>query len=361
MSGVRERLRAGDEDGFTLVETMVALGIAASVLLALLASTLFAVRATVTARQNQEAGNYLNQAIELTRSLDYGAITMRTGDLAGDPNIITTGAVPRYDVGTGAEVLDVRDVGAVFPHVETKDTDNGRFIVRRYITVPDGATVDTTGTPVVRRLTVEVSWTNGGTTRTRRAGTLITKTRTGLPLPYFTWAYNGPAPVVDDKPTWVKNPGSAVDYGLVLNNQGARDSWQLAATTAGWSYYEDLDQDGIWSGDTITEPLLTGALTGPIEAGAAPFYVVAHRDIGDTESGTSTTDFTATSVAQPSASPKAVSTRLSVQNGELVPPSPTGSPSPAPSPTSSGRGLYIRHRRGDRQRRPPGRQRAEGL
>ncbi len=196
-------------------------------------------------------------------------------------------------------------------------------------------------------MTAVVSWQTGTTPHTRRSSTgSITDTRRGLPLPNFTFTYAGPATVVAGVPTEVKNPGNDLSYGFVLNNLGARDAWTITASTTGWGFYLDVDKDGLWSEDPLTEPALTGSSTGLIEPGSAPLHLVAYRVIGPAESGTSTTLFTATSEAVPTVS-KSVTTRLTVQSGAITapvpsaaasPPAPEGTctPAAAPSVTASG-------------------------
>lgn len=331
LSRLRRRVRG--EDGLSLVETVVAIGLLSVVMMALLASSVYAVRATVDGRQNQQAGDYLNEAVEAVRSLDYGAVVMRTADLAGDPQLVTTGGVTRFDPGTGPEPVDASDVGAVTPHVEARNTDNGVYTVRRYVTVPAGTATNAQGIPAVRRLTVQVSWETRSGTRRRTVSTLVTNTRRGLPLPYFRLAYNGPASVVAGVPTQYRNPATDVDFGFALTNLGARDAWTISASTSGWSYYVDTDKDGLWSGDIATEPALSGASTGLIEAGSQAFYLVARRSVGGSESGTTQTTFTATSEAIPTAPTKSIVTALVVVDGVVVGPTPTTSASPSASPS----------------------------
>ena len=330
MRSWRDRLtRPAGEEGFTLLETVVALGIAATALLGLLGSSIFALQATVGARQNQQAGDYLNRAVEQVRSLDYGGVAMVTSDLTGDPRVTLSGGVYRYDAGAGAEVVDARSAGAITPHLAESATPNGVYTVRRYITIPTGTTVNAQGIPALRRLTVEVSWRHSGRERTRRSSTILTDTRRGLPLPNYTWTAHG-SPVAQGK-----NPGNDLSYGFALTNLGARDSWLIAATTAGWTYYVDTDRDGTWSEDA-SEPPLASATTALIEPGQAlPFYVVAHRVIGGGENGTTTTVFSARSVSQPSVAAKTVATTLAVSAGAVTPPSASPTPGPSVSPSAA--------------------------
>lgn len=328
----RRRARMRRDEGFSLIEVVVALGLMAVILLALLSSSVFAVQATVDARKNQQAADYLNQAIETARGLDYADAVLLTSQVTGDPAVVTTAGVARFDPGSGPEPIASSTTGTVRPQRETMATANGTFTVKRYVTVPAGTPTTAQGLPAVRRMTAVVSWETRTGTKTRQSSTLMTSTRRGLPLPNFTWRYNGPATVVANVPTWTKNPGNDVSYGLVLNNLGARDGWTVTASTSGWSYYVDTDKDGLWSGDPLTEPALTVASTGLIEPGSLPYYLVAHRTIGLGESGTTQTVFTATSEAITTVA-KTVTTSLTVQSGAVV--MPTSSPAPTPTASST--------------------------
>lgn len=335
------RLHADDE-GFSLAEVLVAMLIVVTGLLGLLGSTIYSVKATVAGRHNQQAADYVNEALEEVRSLEYAAVTMKDGtpQLAADPAITGTGANRKVDVGggIGLEPLDIRTVGAIAPHVQQVTENNGTYTVRRYVTIPSGTTVNAQGEPAVRRLTVVVNWRDGGVERTRRASTLLTSTRRGLPLPNWTWKYNGPATVVAGVPTQTVAPGADVSFGFVLRNLGARDSWALTATT-GWTWYRDSDQDGLWDGDPVAEPALSPVSTGLMESGALS-YVVAHR-VAPTTEGTTDLPFASASEAQPTFPAKSTTGRLVVTSGVASPPppvTPTTPTTPAncnPGPSTS--------------------------
>lgn len=326
--------RASDDEGLGLIEAIVSLTIASMVLLALLSSSVFALRATVDARKNQQATDYLNEAIESGRSLDYGALDMNVDDLPTAPQLDSAGGSYSFDPGTGSEPVSASNGGQITPPEQTLTTDNGDYVLRRWVTVPVTATFDAGGFPSVKRLTVEIEWVTKGETHTRRSTTLVTRTRRGLPLPNYTFTYNGPAPVVSNEPHWTLNPGGDVSIGLVVTNLGARDSWTIAADTAGWSFYVDADRDGVWSGDTTTEPLVNPANTGLIEPSSEPVYLVAHRTTSSNDSKTTyTTTFSATSDAQPTYPAKTVVGHYTLQDGIVTPPTPT--PTPTTTPTST--------------------------
>lgn len=323
-----------DDEGFSLAEVLVALMIVATGLLGLLSSTLYSVKATVAGRHNQQAADYVNQAIEEVRSVEYSAVTMKDGtpELAADTRITGTGANRQVDVGggIGPEKLDIRPVGAVDPHVETVTENNGTYTVSRYVTIPAGTAFNAQGEPAVRRVTVIVEWRDGEVERSRTAATLLTSTRRGLPLPNWTFAYNGPATVVGTTPTQTVAPGADVSFGFVVRNLGARDGWSLSAPS-GWSWYLDSDQDGLWSEDTATEPLLTPASTGLLEPGELA-HVVAYR-VAPSTTGTTDLTFTSASEGQPTYPGKNGAGRL-VVTSTVTPPTPSPTPS-SPAPPST--------------------------
>ena len=111
--------------------------------------------------------------------------------------------------------------------------------MRRYVTRPAVATTTSSGLPTVRRLTVVVSWTQRQLVKTRTFSTLLTSTRRGLPLPNYRFDYNGAGSKSVTRWRIERAPGAQADFGLRLSNLGARDAWEITATTSGWAYYVD--------------------------------------------------------------------------------------------------------------------------
>ena len=69
------------DDGFSLVETVVALVIAGIAFSALGMTLISGVGASLFAQQNQQAGDLLNQTVEQVRAMSYSSVAMRDGDL----------------------------------------------------------------------------------------------------------------------------------------------------------------------------------------------------------------------------------------------------------------------------------------
>lgn len=281
--------RIRGDDGFTLVESVVALAIAAAVLAALAAATLLATRASISARAAQQAGNLLNERVEQVRSMDYAAVTMVQSDLAGDARI--TGSGP-YTFADNGETVVFDTVGAVSPHMETVQRNDVDYSISRYVT--DAS--DASGTN--KRVTIVVDWTMFGQNKSRRVSTLLVDSRRGLPLPRFTFALSG----VTSSPQTV-GAGLPVTWGLWVQNLGARDAWNITSDDGkAWNYYLDSNSNGIHEATETTE---LGDMdgngakdTGNLETNG-PLYFFAVRTPASGEPTTQTVTFSASSIAQP--------------------------------------------------------------
>ena len=160
-----------DQDGFTIVESMIALGLIFSVLIALLAALSTGVRGVVTGRQRSIATSIANEVVETARSRSYTEVGH---DLDSDPTLASDpaiqGSVPNLvytdlSAGPGEPLAgSIVDAGAgaggttnpLFP-----------FSPHRWQTVQEGTTytasvyvtlvTPSSGDPY-RRLTVLVTW-----------------------------------------------------------------------------------------------------------------------------------------------------------------------------------------------------------
>jgi type II secretory pathway pseudopilin PulG len=151
-----------DQSGFTVVETMVALGVilAAVMSLAFTASAGFSKLAL--ARQRQDAAGLANQAMEQARALPFDTIKKGLGntDLSGrgDPNITISGPDYLY----GAEKIPHGDNSSVVPLVPHRSTATlgtaTSYTVATYVTYYNNVT-----TSNIFRVTVAVSWNAKGT------------------------------------------------------------------------------------------------------------------------------------------------------------------------------------------------------
>src|SRR5439155_21438600 len=100
------RVRRADDDGFSLIEQVVALLVAAIVFLAVAVMAIAGMKASVNSRLNQQAIDILNRSIEQARAMTYAQLTMVSTDLStGDTSI--TGTPKVWTVpGVGQEAVD---------------------------------------------------------------------------------------------------------------------------------------------------------------------------------------------------------------------------------------------------------------
>ena len=314
LRAVMHRVRRSD-DGFSLIEQVVALLVAAVVFLAVAAMAISGMKASVESRLNQQAIDIINRSIEQARAMTYAQLTMVSTDITSDSSIAGTPSKKWTVPGVGPEVVDYHTTGSVSPHVSsvTTNVNHATYTVKRYVTIPSTATYDTSGFPSVKRFTAVVSWKLYGQTKTRYDSTLVTDTVRGLPLPNYTFRSVGMTSAA-------VNAGVVIDFGMAVHNLGARDAFDVTisssnpALTTGWTLYKD---DGSGTGcatqatasDGIRECGENNLLTdtsgnGKVDTGQVDpnknFYWVAERT--STASDTGTVTFTTTSVAQPSAS-----------------------------------------------------------
>jgi len=335
--------RLQGDDGFSLVEAIVALLIASAMFTALAFSLVGGAQSALLSQQNQQAGDVLNKAVEQARSLEYDALVMRptdlnTGEATRSPAI---GSCLCYNPtndstsGVGVEPLAPTDAnGALSPHVTTVAQNGGTFKVRRYVTVP----ADTAG--AYKRLTVVVSWSSLGRNRTRTYSTVIAPTKRGLPLPDYKFTNSGPL-------GQCRNPGSSVVYGFTLRNNGARDAWALSASpnsNPAWTFYDDTDASGTYSAaDQQVAVTGTGAPSTGLMEPTSTKLLFASTTLPDAATRpapyTLSTTFRATSVAQPTYFQDLLSTTTvqAAACGAVPAPTPTatGSSSPTPTPTTT--------------------------
>lgn len=332
MRRLRQRLfRAHQQDdaGFSLLESVVALGIATIVFTALGAAMISSMKAVLVGRSSQMSADVAQKELEAVRALGFDEIAMRETDLAtNDPLAMT--ATSLYDPATNSvsasgEELVLDPVGSVFPHVVTRTVNQTAYTIRTYVTAP----ADSTGA-ATKRVTVVVGWTQRGEARSRIVSTLVTETRRGLPLPDYKFTNNGTASLC-------RSPGTTAAFGFTLTNNGARDSWAITSSggTATWSYYLDdgsTSPGAYGADDTLVANPATEAVIGSIDpTESVNFWAVA--DLLPTASlSTATVTFRATSVAQPTYSSE-LSNALQV--AALCAGTPTPTPTGTATPTST--------------------------
>jgi type II secretory pathway pseudopilin PulG len=183
---VRVRARLHDERGFSLIETVIAIGIVFASLVTLSFTATVGFGYESLARQRQSATSLANGTMEQARGLAYAKIQtgMSTSDLTGDTNIVTgcagdpvgtyrflsctPGSVP----GSGEKIVHnataVNPTSPLVPHVRTVTQNGIEFTVRTYVTNNCPVTdliVCTSPSPF--RVTVIATWVGGRTYPTK--------------------------------------------------------------------------------------------------------------------------------------------------------------------------------------------------
>lgn len=245
----------GLDEGFTLVETLVALFVAAVVFAGLTGVLLTALKASALGRQNQQAADFLTRAIEDARTLDFAALGHVSTDLTGDTRIQATCTAGTRCISPGnglpAEPLHVLTTGAGIPahrkDVSATEGNRTNFAVWTYVTEIAGQ--DPTET---LRVTAFATWGGGATAHTRSSSTVVTLAQRGLPVPVFSFTSSGSV-------SSTKAAGARVLYTFTVTNQGAPDRWNISLSGAGaskpWYFAKDVNGNGAY--DVGTDTVLT--------------------------------------------------------------------------------------------------------
>ncbi|MDQ3991970.1 MAG: hypothetical protein M3245_06665, partial [Actinomycetota bacterium] len=195
--------RLAGEDGFSLVEALVALGVMLGALLAMAYTAAAGFTDIAGARQRQSASALANKVLEQVRAVPYETVAkgLDTADLAGDPLIVLCGtdhyyrACPTDDPNAEKieHATDLPQVTPIVPHVQTfgPPEQPTTYTVSTYVT--EAKNIPATGG---LRATVSVSWTTDrGTPGSIQAQTLLyrpsgstdssTAPQTGSSRPFF--------------------------------------------------------------------------------------------------------------------------------------------------------------------------------
>ena len=326
------RRETGGDDGFTLVESVVALLIAGVIFSALAGSIMTAVKATLVGRQNQQAVDFMTRELERARTLDFGALG-HASTVTSDPRLAACGgsAIDPDGAGPlGCEIVHVIAGPGVNPHIKTPsaaEANNTDFTTATYVTRVPGANVND-----LRRVTVFATWTNNGQTKTRSTSSLVAFTQRGLPLPVFK--------LVSDPSAVSVNPGGTVVYKLSVTNQGAPDRWNISLSGAGatlpWLLVRDVDGDGAYDPAVDVDTAVLVDTTGDgvvdtdrIDPSESVTFFAVWRTTTSTGTGTTPTTVTAKSFGQPSAEGGAASVTVTTTvTNDSIAPTPTSTTSP---------------------------------
>jgi type II secretory pathway pseudopilin PulG len=236
---VRRRTSASGDAGFSLVETVVAMTVAALIFGALGGVLLVSLKASLVGRQAQQAIDLATKTMERDRSVDYAQLGLSTTDVAGDGAITASGYAVRLANGTTTtEPIAYVTNPALNPHRSTVSLDGTTFTVARYVTMPPA---DSTTGATYRRLTVVVSWVADGVTRVRSTSTLVSAIGRGLPAPQFNTRVTGSVTV---------NRGSTLTIAVAVANRGTRNHWNISTAGTPWQFtwYNDNSASGACNG-----------------------------------------------------------------------------------------------------------------
>ena len=290
------RARHGD-DGFTLLESVIALTVATIVFTAMGAALISSVQSVMVGRTNQQAADAAERAMEDARKLGYNELAIKDSTLVNEPSGITSSKkyVPdgHKSSGAGEEPLVTDPEGSV-QHKQVVTVGRATYEVYTYVTRPVDVTA--AGGTTYKRVTVVTRWTLPGSdgvaaVRTRSMSTLVSNKVSGLPLPDYKFT---PLTATSD----CANQGGELMYGFNLKNNGARDSWRITDENSdfSWTYYTSPEKT-TQIGTSATPPSL-----GPIDpTGNMWVYAVATVAVNKA-AGSDASRFRATSVATPTSS-----------------------------------------------------------
>ena len=216
---------ARQEEGFTLIEMLVAIVVIGLGLMALASVAITSLRSIRISRERQDAVQIASSVIEDVRSYDYDRIAMPT--TYSGPGTVTTVA--------GTETVHTDTDGQV---EHTWTSSDGHRVT----------TIVTRPTAGGRRVTTTVAWDDRGETKVVTEETLIAEARRGLPVPNFQLS---PETASRDGVL-----GETICFDHTLTNLGEQDSysWQLLRPdgSGGWTPATFEQRSVIEDGNTAT-------------------------------------------------------------------------------------------------------------
>ncbi|MGH2729366.1 MAG: type IV pilus modification PilV family protein [Actinomycetota bacterium] len=263
------RIHSGQE-GFTLVESVVALFIALTILTALSLTTISGYRAVRSTRGTQQATALGNEAIEAVRDLNYDELAMDLdADTTPDTAILTScaGLTGSYFYKPGAlncEAIVTDGGGAINPHVTTETIGSETFTIKRYVTWADDV-VQGGPQKSYKRVTAVVSWDASGTIRTYQTSTFMSNAQFGVPFPNFDVSPVEQARIVKQ--------GHQVLFSHSITSLGVTDLYDVTVSggRVHWivEIYEDTNVIGELENGQDTELVDTNG-NGVLDTGSLP-------------------------------------------------------------------------------------------
>jgi hypothetical protein len=241
IAALRGRIAA--QEGLSIIEMAVALGVIFISLLALARTATVAFSDTANSRQRQTGNQLANQLLEQVAGLPWETVTkgLATSDLNGDSNIVSCSGVYRYKTCTGEQIEHTdypvgTAISPLVPHTGSVGPPEftGTYSWRIYVTEP-------TGLPTAGgyRIIAMVDWTN-----TARQGV-----RSEVEAQTLRYSPSG---CVDSATHTFSGPCSAYFYGTGRAGGGTIN------TTGTWS-------DGDEPFDSLTMTLLAETADAQVE------------------------------------------------------------------------------------------------
>ena len=176
------------DDGFTVVESVVALGIIFMVLTGLLGTLGSATKGIVTARQRNAAVGLANQVLETARASSYATVGLNSADttLATDTSIVSN----TYDADGAATANSPEPIAYASPASQSPWPQHRFSTVigtTTYVTSVYVTTVTASGADPYKRVTALVDWSGSG--RAQYGGTAIAAS-----VKLSTYVYNATLP-----------------------------------------------------------------------------------------------------------------------------------------------------------------------
>jgi prepilin-type N-terminal cleavage/methylation domain-containing protein len=262
--------RARRDDGFSLVEAVVALALLAVVVTITAAWVLNASQATRIAHEDAQVADLLQDDLEKVRAAPFGTLTMGSPLPTTDPLVASTGMAT---LGVGRTDERVVSFGSptLMPHVVDGTFNGTSYRLTRYVTQPAWCTKTAGSVPsatdLCHRYSAMVTWASGGRTRTRWASEVVSNADRSV-AEDWSWTVPGGTSVI------VGSGGRVVVPLTVLNN-GNRNAWSLTATVKDGStpvgstrWYLDANGDGVPQSTEAADLTLPGTgQTGNVESG----------------------------------------------------------------------------------------------
>lgn len=261
------------DDGFSLVEAVVALALLAIVVTTTAAWVLNASQATRLAHEDAQVADLLQADLEQVRSTPFANLTMGS-PLPSDPLVSSSTGLATLGVERRSEAAVSFGAPSLLPHVVNGTFNGTPYQLTRYVTQPSGCLKKGMTVPgptdYCHRYSAVVTWVSGGRTRSRWASEVVSNANRAV-AEDWSWTVPGGTSAITGS-------GSKVVVPFTLLNNGNRNGWSLTATAKNGTttygtprWYLDANGDGVLQSAERTTPLdqaLSGTgLTGNVESG----------------------------------------------------------------------------------------------